>query len=327
MKKNIINLILISSFSFLCSCNDEWKDEIYRNDIGLKAPINSEGVTDVHLRYEENGETTYQLPVIVGGSLVNKADLNVQISVDKDTLKSLNEERWKLREDLYYKELPENNYDLKDGICRISAGNSVGLFDIKFKFSELDLRYQWVLPLTIIDKPDYNPNPIKNYRKALLRINPFNDYSGTYSATSMNVFIGDNSSPMVVTSRKMFVVSKNKCFFYAGVTSEELLDREKYKVFVTFNEDGTLIVEPSDPENKMKFKLLDGSNPTYRISEEKDAVYPNILHKYITISMNYEYYDVSTYEDYPIYYRAEGTMTMERRYDTLIPDQDQAILW
>ena len=50
-------------------------------NVGLKAPVNSKGVTDVYLRYQANGEVTYRLPVIVGGSTMNERDLDVAIDV------------------------------------------------------------------------------------------------------------------------------------------------------------------------------------------------------------------------------------------------------
>lgn len=75
---------------------------MYVQNVGLKAPVNSKGVTDVYLRYQANGEVTYRLPVIVGGSTMNERDLDVAIDVDPDTLIGLNEARWKQREDLYF---------------------------------------------------------------------------------------------------------------------------------------------------------------------------------------------------------------------------------
>lgn len=48
-----------------------------------------------------------------------------------------------------------------------------------------------------LDSDSYDPNPRKNYRKALLRVMPFNDYSGAYGATNMFVYMMDNTSAMV----------------------------------------------------------------------------------------------------------------------------------
>ena len=42
--------------------------------------------------------------------------------------------------------------------------------------------------------------------------------------------------------------------------------------------------------------------------------------------MEYRYNDVSTYEDYAIPNRVKGSMSMERKLDTLKPERDQ-IQW
>nr|WP_258530190.1 DUF4361 domain-containing protein [Bacteroides thetaiotaomicron] len=46
---------------------------------------------------------------------------------------------------------------------------------------------KWVLPLQIVDDASYNyvAHPRKDYAKAILRIFPFNDYSGDYSGTGI----------------------------------------------------------------------------------------------------------------------------------------------
>ena len=46
---------------------------------------------------------TYQLPIIVSGSTVNGQDRDIRIAVDKDTLETLNIERFSLyRPELWY---------------------------------------------------------------------------------------------------------------------------------------------------------------------------------------------------------------------------------
>ena len=324
MKKYISYFILLGTVLLSGACNDEWKDEIYRKDIGLKAVINSQGVTNVYLPYKTDGEVVYQLPVIVGGSKTNDTDLDVQIAVDPDTLVSLNENRWKHRKDLYYLQLHHKFYEFPSPTCHIEAGTNVGLYDIKFKFANLNLTEKWVLPLTIVDSPDYNPNPRKNYRKALLRIMPYNDYSGTYAATNMEVYLENNTSPTTIDSRNLYVVSENQCFFYPGIISEELIEREKYKVILTFNEDGTVTAIPADPDNEMKFEVTEDAS--YETSVTPDATYPYIEHHYTIIRMSYKYKDITTYENHAINYRVQGNMLMERKINTLVPEQDQ-IQW
>lgn len=92
-------ILLLVSFCWV-SCNNEWEDEQYEQYVSFKAPIGSNGVTDIYIRYKKDGKVTYQLPVIISGSTFNEKDLNVKVEVDNDTLGILNNERFG-REDLY----------------------------------------------------------------------------------------------------------------------------------------------------------------------------------------------------------------------------------
>ena len=325
MKNYITSFILLGALVIASACNEEWKEEVYRKEVGLKAIVNSEGVTNIYLPYEKNGECTYQLPVIAGGSTVNDENLDVHIAVDPDTLVDLNEARWKHRKDLYYQELKKQFYEFPSPICRIEAGSSVGLFDIKFKLSDLDLREKWILPLTIVDDPSYTPNPRKNYRKALLRIMPYNDYSGSYSATGTQVYMeGNMNQPISISTRNMYVIDEKSCFFYAGIISEELKDREKYKVKVTFHDNGTLTLKANDPNNEMQF--VPKGEPHYETNIVPDKTIPYLEHHYTTLYIEYTYFDISTYENHKISYEAKGTMIMERKINPLVPERDQ-IQW
>ena len=322
MKTYIVYLLVLGSLFLSTACNDEWKDEIFRKEVGLRAVINDQGVTNVFLPYTPNGEYIYQLPVIVGGSQINKSNLDVHIAVDKDTLKCLNEERWKKRDDLYYRELDTRFYELPSPTCHIEAGSCIGLYDIKLKFSGLDLVEKWVLPLTIVENPSYCTNPRKNYRKALLRIMPYNDYSGRYSTTNMQILIEDDPKVMIGDFRTFYVVNENTCFFYAGTISEELKERNKYKVLLTFNSDGSITTVADDLNNEMRFEV-EGS-PSYKRWMEVDPVYNYIEHHYTSITLSYKFYDITTYgKEHPIVYRARGTMIMERRLNKLMPEKDQ----
>ena len=122
---------------------------------------------------------------------------------------------------------------------------------------------KWVLPLTIVDDASYNyqGHPRKNYAKALLRVIPFNDYSGSYSTSTMEVYIRNangstDNKPMVTNNRTAYVVDNNTIFFYAGLMSEDLSrdERELYKIYIRFNEDKSLSMW-ADDEEKIGFKL------------------------------------------------------------------------
>ena len=312
------------------SCNSEWDEEQYEQYISFKAPVGVKGVTDIYVRYKQGGEATYRLPMIVSGSLPNGKDRTVHIAVDTDTLDILNAARFG-REDLYYVALESNRYAFPSTVD-IPAGTFSTLLDITFNLDNIDLFKKWVLPLSIADDPSYNyeGHPRKNYAKALLRVLPFNDYSGTYSTTAMQVYIKnrdgsiDKSEAIPTTTRTAYVVDENTVFFYAGAMDEDLIDRDKYKIKFHFEPDGEKLVKITSDNDKIKLNQL--KETSYTIAEVPDVTRPYLLHRYVTFSVDYEFVDyTSANEEIPYY--VTGVLTLERNINTQIPDEDQAIEW
>lgn len=336
MKKLYILGIVLGACSLFSSCNDEWKDELFSEMISFKAPIGSNSVHDIYIRYQSDGSGTFQLPVIVSGSQENNRDINVKISVDKDTLDQLNLEKYMNRQDLWYRQLPERFYSFPtENICHIPAGKNVQTYDINFNLAGLDLNEKWVLPLTIDKDPSYMQNIRKGVYKALLNVHLFNDYSGTYSSSGMNIYLGEsNNDPATTDSRSVRVVDDKSVFFYAGTWWEEDEYRNKYKVVVEFGEGtkdadgvvtGPLIVKAGDPANEAQITSF--GECKYRRSVEEHKTQPYIELHTTVMYLNYYYTDCTSDPNNPLTYRVVGSMTMQRQINTLIPDKDQAILW
>ena len=246
------------------------------------------------------------------------------------TLDILNAARFG-REDLYYVALESNRYAFPSTVD-IPAGTFSTLLDITFNLDNIDLFKKWVLPLSIADDPSYNyeGHPRKNYAKALLRVLPFNDYSGTYSTTAMQVYIKnrdgsiDKSEAIPTTTRTAYVVDENTVFFYAGAMDEDLIDRDKYKIKFHFEPDGEKLVKITSDNDKIKLNQL--KETSYTIAEVPDVTRPYLLHRYVTFSVDYEFVDyTSANEEIPYY--VTGVLTLERNINTQIPDEDQAIEW
>ncbi|GGH08226.1 DUF4973 domain-containing protein [Sphingobacterium alkalisoli] len=327
MKKTYISLFLLSLFILCSSCNDEWTDELYENFVSFKAPLINEGITNIYVRYKGEGKTTFQQPLIVSGSTTNSKDLSVSIAVDPDTLQTLNFERFQNREDFYYRQLSATYFTIPSQIG-IKSGENTALMPIDFTFKDIDMTEKWVLPLTILDDPsgNYNSHPRKHYRKALLRVNPFNNYSGTYSGTALktNMKGYEDETPIVKSEIRSYVVDENTIFFYAGNIDEDRQDRRNYKVYATFNQTGGVRFWSDNPE--MDFKL--NKDASYTIAEQMDAVRPYLLHRYITINnIDYEFTDYTMISTVDINYVVTGSVTLHRQLNTQIPDEDQAILW
>lgn len=327
MNKPFILFLSLALLLICGSCNDEWTEEQFENYVSFKAPITSGGVSDIYIRYKGDGKTTFQLPLIVSGSTTNAKNMTVHVAVDSDTLDVLNYERFQNREDFYYKEL-ESKYFTFPSDVNINAGENTSLMAIDFTLKDINLVDKWVLPLTIKSDPsyDYVANPRKHYRKALLRINPFNDYSGTYSGTAMKTVMEgyENQTPVVKAEIKSYVVDENTIFFYAGNIDEDRQDRRNYKIYATFNGTGGVTFYAENPD--MHFQL--NKEASYTINEQMDEIRPYLLHRYITINnIDYKFSDYTMVPNININYKVSGSLILERRLNTQIPDEDQSIEW
>ena len=328
MKQIYALLSLLAVLVWCNSCNDEWKDEQFERYVSFKAPLDDNGVTQIHVRYKPDGEVTYQLPLIVSGSTTNNSDLTVHVAVDPDTLQVLNYERFQSREDLFYREL-ESGYFTMPETVNIRAGENTSLLNIDFTLGDIDLVDKWLLPLTIVDDPSYGyvANPRKNYRKALLRVMPFNDYSGMYSGTALKTFLKgyEDDAAIVKSEIPVYVVDENTVFFYAGKVDEKLIDRLHYKIYASFDSQTKNVTLTAEDPN---IELQVNGAPVFVVEETMDAVRPYLLHRYVTISkIDYSYTDYTAVPSATIAYTVRGSLILERKINTEIPDEDQAIEW
>lgn len=348
MKKlSILAASLLGLLSLVTSCNDEWKDEQYMQYVSFRAPLNNSGVTEIYVPYTRHnadgtvmlgeGKSYYDLPVIVSGSTHNTKDITVHFAYDPDTLNVLNYARFSTRTDLFYHDLTP--YATFAPTIDIQKGTDVGLLRLNFDFKahtgdnatvgDIDMAEKWVLPMQILDDASYNytSHPRKNYAKAMLRIFPFNDYSGDYSSPTLKIFIpGDEANASTVSEKRCYVVDENTVFFYAGNRDEDYTDRRSYKIYARFigNTSGTLELYTDNPRLKLDVK----KEASFRVLESMDAQRPYLKHRYVIINnLNYSYVDYTSVKDYEMPYEVSGSMTLERKINTQIPDEDQAFEW
>ncbi len=328
MKKIYSLVLILTVLLFISSCNDEWEKEQYQSYVSFKAPINERGVTRINVRYKSEGLVTYQLPLIVSGTKTNDKNMTVHVAVDSDTLRTLNLERFQSRTDLYYQELGTSFFTMPETV-NIKAGENTSLINIDFSLKNIDLSEKWVLPLTIVDDPsyDYTAHPRKNYRKALLRVMPFNDYSGVYGGTALKSYLKgyENDAAIVKNEIIGYVKDENTIFFYAGTIDEDRNDRRNYKIYVNFDKESKKLTFTSD-NPAMEFVM--NKEPYFKIQETMDATLPYLKHRYVTINnIDYNFTDYTSVPGFKIAYTVRGSLTLERKINTQIPDEDQAIEW
>lgn len=350
--KNIFSFCLLAAVAVpvLTSCNDDWKEEQYEHYIGFKAPLDTDGssvgVTTVYVpytrfnedgtpRYGKEGITSYQLPVIVAGSTHNDKNMTVNIA-HSDTLDILNVERFGHRSELYYRDMSDFA-DVPETIF-IPSGEDCPLLDIHFDFTRnggIDLTDRYVLPLTIAPGDGYERNPRKNFASAMLRVLPFNDYSGIYQAGNLKYSLVDaNGEPdgesAGMTTVQTYTVAQNEVFFYAGNFDETSQLRKFFKVNAKFVPDepgantGDVILTSDIPE----MEFVQNKVARFNIVEAEDAVQTYIMRRTVIVkNVDYSFIDYKTAgEGVRLPYRVSGTMTMERKLNTQMPIEDQ-IMW
>lgn len=353
--KNRYCLFLVVMVAMCCaSCNNEWEKEQFEQLASFKAIPNGDGVTSTYVRYKPGGVVTYKLPILLSGSTLNAHDRTVHIGLDTDTLKSLNQERYgSYRQELYYQLLDNQYYTMPEAV-NIPAGESTAVLPIDFTLggtngaNPLNLSEKYILPLTVMDDPSYDSqsNPRKHYRKALLNITPFNDYSGAYSGTQYKIYLETQADPFTISQHKAYVYDDKTVFVYMGLRDIDYLDRKSYRLFIEFTGEKYTSVKyklrlwtdnaGDGTTEGNNFKLLteqdnEGNTrdvqPYYTIEEEDDPVKPYMKHKYITLYMAYSFEDYTLSPGKRLKYKVDGTLSMQRDLNTLIPDEDQQIQW
>lgn len=301
------------------ACNKEWTNELYTKEVSFV----KSGVVKVNAKYKsQGGVVTIKVPVILSGSTGNGDDIEVTIELDKDTLADLNFDRFRLRKDLYFQELPAANYSFRSMTTVIGRGSLQGYFDLDLKMEGLDLINKYVLPIKIVATSKDNVAKRRWFSKSIMHIIPFNDYSNKYSNAGLiwNRDVPQNNQTALTTpSRNAFVVNENTVFFFAGNIDEEAYDRAKYKIFAKFNADSTVTL--TAPDAAIKFEQKAG---TYTISKKMDEVQPYLEKTYITMNLEYWYSDITNLA-FPINYRFTGPLTLEKVRNIQVPEEDQQV--
>ena len=121
-------------------------------------------------------------------------------------------------------------------------------------------------------------------------------------------------------------MDENTIFFYAGNIDEDRKDRANYKVYARFNDAGGVTLSADAGNTDMNFSV--NKDASYVLREEMDAVRPYLLHRYVTINnISYQFTDYTMIPGFEVKYKVEGSLILERKINTQIPDEDQAIEW
>jgi hypothetical protein len=251
---------------------------------------------------------------------MSDVNVTVEVDLDADTLVAHNRTMFYTRDDLFFRQLSDQYYSFPNGTSvTIPAGENIGYLDIDFRINNLDLVEKYILPLKITSTSEYVPSPKKHYKKTLMRIIPFNYFSGTYSAGAGTITAEGDATPTSMATREMRFVNDSTVFFYAGLCQEDARDRATYKVRAKFNADNTLTFTADSA--KIEFTPVP-EKCKWNIKEEMDALQPYLMIRTVTMELQYSYKDVSN-PNYTVKYTLKGSYTLERRRNTQIPEEDQ----
>ncbi len=345
-KAFLIGTVGVLSLATTTACNDDWEDEQYKQYVSFKAPLNTDGtsvgVTTINVPYTrvngegqplygEHGLSSYNLPMIVSGSTDNERDIRAHVA-HSDTLDILNIERFGFRQEIWYNDM--SAYASYPESILIPKGQNIGLLPISLDFRGIDLNDRYVLPITVVENKEDGciRNPRKNYATAMLRILPYTDYSGVFQAANIKFYIVSggvtDEEPGAMTTVQTYVVDENTVFFYAGTFNENSLLRANFKIYARFNplndsgSKGT--IEMWADNEQMGF--VQNTTATYNIIEQEDEVQSYILRRTLIISdIDYTFNDYLTAQGSLITYNVKGNMTMERKLNTQMPEEDQII--
>ncbi|MEA4975622.1 MAG: DUF4973 domain-containing protein [Paludibacter sp.] len=317
MKKLILYTVIALLGITFYACEDEWKTEQYQKYVSF---VRS-GYTETYLNTNTpDGVIHYKIPVEISGSTMSDVNVTVEVDLDADTLVAHNRTMFYTRDDLFFRQLSDQYYSFPNGTSvTIPAGENIGYLDIDFRINNLDLVEKYILPLKITSTSEYVPSPKKHYKKTLMRIIPFNYFSGTYSAGAGTITAEGDATPTSMATREMRFVNDSTVFFYAGLCQEDARDRATYKVRAKFNADNTLTFTADSA--KIEFTPVP-EKCKWNIKEEMDALQPYLMIRTVTMELQYSYKDVSN-PNYTVKYTLKGSYTLERRRNTQIPEEDQ----
>ena len=191
---------------------------------------------------------------------------------------------------------------------------------------------RYLLPLTVAPGEGYLRNPRKNYATAMLRILPYTAYSGVYQASNLKFYIVSggvvDTEPGSMETVQCYTVDQNTVFFYAGSFNETSLLRHSFKVYAKFipsendSHRGTVELWADNP----KMNFVQNNVARFTILETPDEVQSYIMRYTVIINdINYNFTDYLTAPGFEINYNVKGTLTMERRLNTQMPEEDQII--
>ncbi len=294
MKKiKYIRIAFLSALLCFCSCADELNDELFQK----YSYLTQNGWYECTLNIKD--DNTVDLPVYFGvnGTATNDKDIVLKISADADTLNKYNFEKYKNKQEAYYMMLPEATYQFDASSYTIPSGELKTTAHCKVNLTSLrgiDIYNEYVLPLAITSSTGYPAGP-SYYSKVLYYLNFQNSYSGSYVCSGKLKEEGKNYETDA-RSRKLYAISKDECYFYAGNVEREDVGKQDYVIILKLNKaDNSISFAPNEINPDLNLHDTKASIASKFTKHTTDSRKMNMQ---TTITISYKYKQKVTTDTY-----------------------------
>ena len=281
MKNRIIKLLSLGCLaSVMISCNEinYLKTEQYEKIVYTLG--NSDFVYDVNLRMVDENSILGQIPVGLSGTLADKDDIEVTFEKDLESINMYNILNFGFEEEKYAKELKPEHYTIENPVAIIKAGAAVGTLPVTIKPLGLSPDSIYFIPLRISNVSKYKY--MENRFRVLCRPRLENKYASEPKFTlyasdgvSQKVENGEfkGQEAMFSATKLVMPITHNKIrtTIHGNTDKRDETYLRKYSMFITIQEDNTLILEGCEPDLKLTpiseegMNVYDEATKTFRL--------------------------------------------------------------
>ncbi|GAE83177.1 hypothetical protein JCM10512_1432 [Bacteroides reticulotermitis JCM 10512] len=251
MKKLINTAFLFLLIIGGSACQDELDNELFQK----YSYLNKNGWKECEVKIKEDNTGILLLDFGINGSSENGKNVVITITNDPDTLEGYNFDRYKFQYDSYYPELPTSCYTFDQEAYIIPAGQLKTTASIRIDLNQIqDIYNDYVLPIKISSSIGEPIGPDK-YSKLLANIKFTNKFSGVYSGNG-KLTIEETGQNTATGSAKLYAISQNACFMYAGNATSETdpANYKKYILNVSFSDNEKITI--TDPVGKLDLETM-----------------------------------------------------------------------
>ena len=270
MKNTILKVLSLGCLTALMiSCNeiDYLKTEQYEKIVYTLG--NSDFVFDINLKMVDENSILGQIPVGLSGTLADDEDIEVTFEKDLESIEIYNVLNFGFQKEKYAKELKQKYYNIENSVAVIKAGSEVGTLPITIKPIGLSPDSIYFIPLRIsnVSKHKY----MEDRCRVLCRPRLENKYASEqkftlYASDGMSKGFKDGEfvgSEVLFSATKLVMpISHNKIrtTIHGNTDKRDETYLHKYSMYITVQEDNTIVLEGCDPDLQLTQLVEDGMN-------------------------------------------------------------------